>query len=170
MSNVSDIYTKGYVKFYEPDGIDLIKINDNRLLNTEERARDNGKEDIDYLLANKLNLFGQHLHTNYILPEWPEAVFNKYLVWDGVDKDNQGWHTDMFEDYDVFFLYYLDHTYKESGGAINFKWDGDCTASYQPMAGDLFMISNLRGFWHKADDTKIKRRVCSFDYSTGRTE
>ena len=47
MSNVSDIYTKGYVKFYEPDGLDLIKINDHRLLNTEERARDNGKEDID---------------------------------------------------------------------------------------------------------------------------
>lgn len=91
-------------------------------------------------------------------------------MWDGVDKDNQGWHTDMFEDYDIFFLYYLDHTYKESGGAINFKWDGDCVASYQPIAGDLFMISNLRGFWHKADDTKIKRRVCSFDYSTGRTE
>jgi len=170
MFNVSDIYTKGYVKFYEPDGLDLIKINDHKLLNTEERARDNGKEDIDNLLANKLNLFGQSLYHKYILPEWPEAVFNKYLVWDGVDKDNQGWHTDMFEDYDVFFLYYLDHTYKESGGAINFKWDGDCTASYQPMAGDLFMISNLRGFWHKADDTKIKRRVCSFDYSTGRTE
>ena len=91
-------------------------------------------------------------------------------MWDGVDKDNQGWHTDMFEDYDIFFLYYLDHTYKESGGAINFKWDGDRVASYQPIAGDLFMISNLRGFWHKADDTKIKRRVCSFDYSTGRTE
>ena len=139
-------------------------------MNTEERARDNGKEDIDHLLANKLNLFGQYLHNSYILPEWPDAIYNKYLVWDGVDKDNQGWHTDMFEDYDVFFLYYLDHTYKESGGAINFKWDGDRTASYQPIAGDLFMISNIRGFWHKADDTKIKRSVCSFYYSTGRTE
>jgi hypothetical protein len=170
MSNVADIYTKGYVKFYEPNGLDLIRINDHKLLNTEERARDNGKEDIDHLLANKLNLFGQYLHNSYILPEWPDAIYNKYLVWDGVDKDNQGWHTDMFEDYDVFFLYYLDHTYKESGGAINFKWDGDRTASYQPIAGDLFMISNIRGFWHKADDTKIKRRVCSFDYSTGRTE
>ena len=170
MSNVADIYTKGYVKFYEPNGLDLIRINDHKLLNTEERARDNGKEDIDHLLANKLNLFGQYLHNSYILPEWPDAIYNKYLVWDGVDKDNQGWHTDMFEDYDVFFLYYLDHTYKESGGAINFKWDGDRTASYQQIAGDLFMISNIRGFWHKADDTKIKRRVCSFDYSTGRTE
>ena len=167
---ISDIYTKGYVKFYEPQGLDLIQINEHKLLNTEERARDNGKEDIDHLLANKLNLFGQHLYQTYILPEWPEAIFNKYLVWDGVDKDNQGWHTDMFEDYDVFFLYYLDHTYKESGGGINFKWDGDKTSSYQPMAGDLFLVSNIRGFWHKADDTKIRRRICSFDFSTGRTE
>ena len=148
----------------------MIKINEHKLLNTEERARDNGKEDVDVLLRNKLNMFGQYLHQKYILPEWPDAVFNKYLVWDGVDKDNQGWHTDMFEDYDVFFLYYLDHTYRETGGAINFKWDGDKTESYQPVAGELFMISNIRGFWHKADSTKITRRVCSFDYSTGRPE
>ena len=79
MFNVSDIYTKGYVKFYEPDGLDLIKINDHKLLNTEERARDNGKEDIDNLLANKLNLFGQSLYHKYILQEWPEAIFNKYF-------------------------------------------------------------------------------------------
>ena len=59
MSNVSDIYTKGYVKFYEPDGLDLIKINDHRLLNTEERARDNGKEDIDHLLANTVAKAGR---------------------------------------------------------------------------------------------------------------
>ena len=167
---ISDIYTKGYVRFYEPQGLEMININEHKLLNTEERARDNGKEDIDVLLRNKLNMFGQYLHQKYILPEWPEAVFNKYLVWDGVDKDNQGWHTDMFEDYDVFFFFYLDHTYRETGGAINFKWDGDCTESYQPVAGELFMISNIRGFWHKADSTKITRRVCSFDYSTGRPE
>ena len=167
---ISDIYTKGYVRFYEPQGLEMININEHKLLNTEERARDNGKEDIDSVLGNKLNMFGQYLHQKYILPEWPEAVFNKYLIWDGVDKDNQGWHTDMFEDYDVFFLYYLDHTYRETGGAINFKWDGDCTESYQPAAGELFMISNIRGFWHKADSTKITRRVCSFDYSTGRPE
>jgi len=167
---ISDIYTKGYVRLYEPQGLEMISINEHKLLNTEERARDNGKEDIDHLLGNKLNMFGQYLHQKYILPEWPEAIFNKYLVWDGVDKDNQGWHTDMFEDYDVFFLYYLDHTYRETGGAINFKWDGDKTESYQPAAGELFMISNIRGFWHKADSTKITRRVCSFDYSTGRPE
>lgn len=167
---ISDIYTKGYVRFYEPQGLEMININEHKLLNTEERARDNGKEDIDALLRNKLNMFGQYLHQKYILPEWPEAIFNKYLIWDGVDKDNQGWHTDMFEDYDVFFLYYLDHTYRETGGAINFKWDGDKTESYQPVAGELFMISNIRGFWHKADSTKITRRVCSFDYSTGRPE
>ena len=29
---ISDIYTKGYVKFYEPQGLDLIQINEHKLL------------------------------------------------------------------------------------------------------------------------------------------
>lgn len=163
---IEDIYTKGFVKFSEPNGLDLIKIDEFRLLNVEERQRDNGEKDIPAELTNRLNAFGQYLHFKYILPEWPDAQYNKFLVWDGVDKDNQGWHTDMFENYDVFFLYYLDDTHESTGGAINFKWDSDKTASFQPKAGDLFMVSNKRGFWHKADDTQITRRLASFDYST----
>lgn len=164
---IQDIYTKGYVKFSEPTGLELIKLDEFRLLNVEERQRDNGEKDVPALLTARMNTFGQFLYHKYILPEWPEATYNKFLVWDGVDKDNQGWHTDMFEEYDVFFLYYFDDSKEETGGAINFKWDGDQTASYQPKAGDLFMVSNKRGFWHRADDTMITRRVASFDYTTG---
>lgn len=164
---IQDIYTKGYVKLSEPQGLELIKLDEFRLLNVEERQRDNGEKDVSPLLTARMNTFGQFLYQKYILPEWPEATYNKFLVWDGVDKDNQGWHTDMFEEYDVFFLYYFDDSNEETGGAINFKWDGDQTASYQPKAGDLFMVSNKRGFWHRADDTMITRRVASFDYTTG---
>lgn len=149
----------------EPAGLDLVRLDDHRLLNTEERARDNGEKDVDVQLANKLRLFGYYLENKYVKPDWPNATFNKFLVWDGVDKDNQGWHTDTFEDYDIFFLYYFDDTTEETGGSINFKWDGDTEASYQPKKGDLFLISNDRGFWHKAGDTSITRRVASFDYT-----
>ena len=148
-----------------PAGLDLVRLDDHRLLNTEERARDNGEKDVDVQLTNKMRLFGYYLEQEYVKPNWPEASFNKFLVWDGVDKDNQGWHTDTFEDYDIFFLYYFDDTAEETGGSINFKWDGDCEASYQPKKGDLFLISNERGFWHRAEDTKIQRRVASFDYN-----
>lgn len=163
---IEDIYTKGFVKLSEPSGLDLIKIDEFRLLNVEERQRDNGEKDVPIELTNRMNAFGQYLHFKYILPEWPNAQYNKFLVWDGVDKDNQGWHTDMFEDYDVFFLYYFDDSNHNTGGAINFKWDRDQTASFQPKAGDLFMVSNKRGFWHRADDTLVQRRVASFDYNT----
>ena len=88
-----------------------------------------------------------------------------YNVWDGVDKDNQGWHTDFMEGYDVFFLYYFDDTKVETGGDISFKWENGQDMFY-PQKGDLYLISNKRGYWHKAGSTKIQRRVASFNYKT----
>jgi len=160
-----ELETKGFVKLKEDGGLDLIRIDDHKLLNTEERARDNGEKDVDIQLTNKLRLFAYYLENLYVKPNWPNASFNKFLVWEGVDKDNQGWHTDTFESYDIFFLYYFDDTHEETGGSISFKWDEDCEAVFQPSAGDLFMVSNARGFWHKAGATQIKRRVASFDFS-----
>lgn len=164
--NIKDIYTKGYVKLYEPGGIDLIKLDEFRLLNTEERTRDNGEKDVDLELKKRMETFAYYIKTKYIDSEWPNATWNKFLVWDGVDKDNQGWHTDMFEDYDVFFLYYFDDSKDETGGSINFKWNKNETSSYQPKSGDLFMVSNHRGFWHRAESTTVTRRVASFDFTT----
>lgn len=168
---IQDIYEKGFVKLSEPDGLDLIKINEFKLKNVEERTRDNGINDVPSELIKRLETFAFYLKVKYIDPEWPIARYNKFLVWDGVDRDNQGWHTDMFEDYDIFFLYYMDDTFEETGGSINFKWGvlegNEQIASFQPKAGDLFMVNNLRGFWHRADSTRITRRVASFDYTVG---
>jgi len=165
-----DIETKGYYKLYEPHALSLISIDDFRLLNTEERSRDNGIKDVPQELSDRLTKFAYFLKEKYIDPNWPDAVYNKFIVWDGVDKDNQGWHTDMFEDYDIFFLYYFDDTSEENGGSINFKWGSlegkEQVASYQPKAGDLFLVNNARGFWHKAGQTNITRRVASFDFNT----
>lgn len=168
---LEDIYTKGFVKFEEPEALDLIRIDEFKLINVEERTRDNGIKDVPDELTRRLQTVALYLREKYIAPEWPNARYNKFLVWDGVDRDNQGWHTDMFEDYDIFFLYYFDDTFKETGGSINFKWgtldDNEQTASFQPKAGDLFMVNNLRGFWHRADSTQITRRVASFDFTVG---
>lgn len=168
---IKDILTKGFVKLSEPEGLDLIRINEFKLLNVEERTRDNGKKDVPPELTLRLETFAYYLKQKYLDDMWPNCVYNKFIVWDGVDKDNQGWHTDMFENYDIFFLYYLDDTFAETGGSINFKWgsltDNEQTVSFQPKAGDLFMVNNLRGFWHRADSTQITRRVASFDYTVG---
>ena len=120
-------------------------------------------------MNTKLKLASAYIKEKYLDKEWPNNSFFKYTVWNGVDKDNQGWHTDMFEKYDVFFLFYNDDTYEETGGSIQFKWKvGDAfeTKSFQPKKGDIFLVSNSRGFWHRAESTNIQRRVISFDFLT----
>ena len=162
---IDDVKTKGYVKFYEPGISDLVSLDEHTLTNTEERQRDNGEKDIDPLLHQRLTVIGSYLHTKYIKPTYPKAEYQYYNVWNGVDKDNQGWHTDFMEGYDLFFLYYFDTTKEETGGNISFRHDkGEDT--FQPVKGDLFLVSNERGFWHKAGDTKIQRRVASFNFKT----
>lgn len=117
-------------------------------------------------MSSRLTTFAYYLKTKYIDPEWPEAVYNKFIIWEGVDSDNQGWHTDMFEGYDVFFLYYLTDNTPETGGYIEFKWDSGEERHY-PKAGDLFMVNNCRGFWHRAGQSNVVRKVASFDFSVG---
>src|SRR5210317_2165553 len=144
---IDDVNTKGYVKFYEPGINELVGLDEYTLTNTEERQRDNGEKDVDDFLHQKLTVVGKYLHEKYIKPTYPKSEYLYYNVWNGVDKDNQGWHTDFMEGYDLFFLYYFDTTKPETGG-------------------DLFLVSNQRGFWHKAGDTQIQRRVASFNFKT----
>jgi len=162
---IDDVNTKGYVKLYEPGINDLINIEDYTLTNTEERQRDNGEKDVDTFLRQKLDVVHTFLHQKYIKPTYPKSECTYWNIWDGVDKDNQGWHTDFMEGYDLFFLYYFDSTKPETGGDISFKY-GDKEDSFQPVKGDLFLVSNQRGFWHKAGDTQIQRRVASFNFKT----
>jgi hypothetical protein len=72
----------------------------------------------------------------------------------------------MFEGYDLFFLYYFDDTFTETGGAVQFKWKNG-EASIQPKSGTLILVNNCRGFWHRAVSSNISRRVASFDFNVG---
>jgi hypothetical protein len=160
---INDVLTKGYCQFSEPAILDLVKLDEFKLLNTEERQRDNGEKDVNQELNSRLSIVAQYLHQKYILPTYPNSQYTYYTVWDGVDKDNQGWHTDFMEGYDIFFLYYFDDSKEETGGSINFKY-GNFEDSFYPTAGDLFLVSNKRGFWHRAESTSITRRVASFNF------
>ena len=154
---------KGYLHLREEKLLELINLDEFRLLNTEERQRDNGEKDIDSALRQRLDIAAQFISHKYVLPSWPNAEYTYYNIWDGVDKDNQGWHTDFMEGYDLFFLYYFDDSHQETGGAISFKY-GDIIDDFYPQAGDLFLVSNKRGYWHKAESTNITRRVASFNF------
>jgi hypothetical protein len=162
---IENVNTKGYVKFYEPNIFELIGLDEYKLLNNEERQRDNGKNDVNPSLDKKLTLVGKYLHEKYIKPTYLKSEYIYYNIWDGVDKDNQGWHTDFMEGYDLFFLYYFDVSKPETGGQICFKYK-DKEEEFYPKRGDLFLISNKRGFWHKAGATSIQRRVASFNFKT----
>jgi hypothetical protein len=165
-----NLLTRGYHELYEPDGVDIIEPDRFRLLNTEERSRDNGIKDVPVDLSNRITLLSGVFKTKYIDPVWPDSVYNKFIIWEGVDNDNKGWHTDMFEGYDVFMLYYLDDTFSESGGAVQFKWkeSGEfMTSEIQPKKGTLVLVNNCRGFWHRAVSSTIRRRVVSFDFNVG---
>jgi len=154
----------GYCRFKEPDLLKLIEVDRFKLLNKEERLRDNGEKDIDPELAMRMRTAAIYLQTKYIDTTFKSAEFKKFLIWDGVDKDNQHWHTDLFEGMNCFFLFYMDNMEPATGGAINFK-KGPDIHTYYPMAGDLFLVNNQRGFFHKADAcTCEKRRVASFDF------
>lgn len=164
------ILTKGYYEFYEPDGVDIIEPDKFKLLNVEERGRDNGINDVSPELARRLETVAFHFKQKYVDPIWPNAKYNKFIIWEGIDRDSEGWHSDMFEGYDIFFLYYLDDTFPETGGAVQFKWNteqGTGEASIQPKRGTLVMVNNCRGFWHRAVRTSIRRRIASFDFIVG---
>lgn len=165
-----NILQKGFHEIYEPEAFDIIDPDQFKLLNVEERSRDNGIRDVSFNLAKRLTLVSQIFKNKYIDPIWPNAHYNKFIIWEGVDNDNKGWHTDMFEGYDIFLLYYLDDTYSESGGAVQFKWKENedfKESEIQPKRGTLIMVNNCRGFWHRAVDSKIRRRVVSFDFNVG---
>ena len=163
---VKQLLEKGYYELYEPEGVDLINPSEFKLLNVEERARDNGVKDIPEELSKRLETFAQYIKMKYIDPNWPNATYNKFIIWEGIDKDSMGWHTDMFEGYDVFFLYYMTDTFEETGGGIQFKWkDGEATV--QPKKGTLVLVNNCRGFWHRAIATTVPRTLASFDYNVG---
>lgn len=162
---IEDMYTKGFVKLSEPEALDIIRIDDFRLPNNEERLRDNTKDDIDPELTHRINLFAQYLRSKYVDPTWPNNIYDRFIVFDAVDKFNQVWHTDICEKYDIFFLYYLDNTYESTGGSIHFRWNKDEEYGFQPKAGDLVLINNVKGFWHKAKASQIKRRVISFHFN-----
>ena len=162
---IDDVNIKGYVKLYEPGISELVNLDEHTLLNTEERQRDNGEKDVNPFLHQKLTVVGKYLHEKFIKPKYANSDYMYYNVWDGVDKDNQGWHTDFMEGYDLFFLYYFDTASEDTGGQIEFKWQ-DGEEKYYPQSGDLFLVSNKRGYWHKAGSTNITRRVASFNFKT----
>lgn len=160
---------KGFVQINEPGLVEIIDLDNFILKNQEERLRDNGEEDVAPELRKRFETVAHTLKARYVDEVYGSSEYVKFIVWEGVDYDNQHWHTDYFEGYNSFFLMYFDDQSEETGGAIRFKWgntDAE-TATFYPKRGDVFWVSNKRGYFHRADPVTpgTRRRAASFDFN-----
>lgn len=162
---INDFYTKGYAKFSEPDLVKMISVEDVDFVYHEERLRDNFRDGFPPHVVQQMDLANAYLTEKYIDKLSQDHEFMNYVIWEGVDKDSGLWHNDGFEGGNVFFLFYFDQQFPESGGEIQFKWPGEGNIdTYYPKPGDLMLLNQSSGFFHRASKSKIQRRLCSWTY------
>jgi hypothetical protein len=161
----NDFLTKGYAKFTEIDLADMIDIDKVVFHYHEERLRDNFKDNLPAEVVDQVELAKTYLTNKYIDPVFPNSEFMNYVIWEGVDADSGIWHNDGFEGGNVFFLFYFDDQFPESDGEVQFKWPGEGNIdTYYPKKGDLMILNQSPGFFHRASKSKITRRLASFTY------
>lgn len=126
-------------------------------------------DDIDYIAQytneqnEYLKYFSEYIETNYI-----SKIFSNYTcltknMWDGVDSKSCEWHNDNKEGQDSCFLYYIDSSSLETGGALYFKNDQKEYKIY-PASGTLVWMKQSPVFLHKADRSIKQRRVIHLEY------
>ena len=160
---LKDFNEKGFVLFRDEALADMIDVDSFTLKYNEEMLRDNSKGDLPEHVAHQMDIVSQYLKHEYLSRMFDKADFVKYILWEGVDADTAAWHNDGFEGMNAFFLLYFDDQDEETGGVVEFKWkDGE--ESFYPKRGDLILLNQQSGFFHRAEKATIKRRQCSFDY------
>lgn len=157
--------SKGYAKFEEKELSKMIDIDKVQFHFHEERLRDNFKDNLPKDVMMQMETAKVYLTEKYINPYFNKSEFMNYVVWEGVDADSSLWHNDGFEGGNVFFLFYFDDQFPETGGEVQFKWPGEGNIdTYYPKKGDLMLLNQAPGFFHRASKSKIQRRLASFTY------
>lgn len=112
----------------------------------------------------KIMLLQMHLQ---IAEDIVEKYFQTYVIgrrklWEGVNPGALKWHNDFKDHTNTFFLLYHNDTSEETGGAINFRYNGVEEKIY-PQAGTLIFFNSENNFEHRAENS-IKQRVVSSYY------
>ncbi len=162
---VTEFNKKGYAKFQETELANMIDIEKVDFVFHEERLRDNFKGNLPKEVVEQMELAKTYITQKYIEPLSNDYEFMNYVIWEGVDADSSIWHNDGFEGGNIFFLFYFDDQFPESGGEVEFKWPGEGNIdTYYPKKGDLMLLNQAPGFFHRASKSKIQRRLASFTY------
>lgn len=160
---LNDFKTKGFAKLAEPGLVDLVDADAFGLEHTEEMLRDNMAEDLPDLINKQLEMVSRILKSKYIDDAFTESKFVRYIMWEGVDADSANWHNDGFEGMNVFFLMYFDDMHESTNGAVHFKYPGG-EETFYPKRGDVFVLNQSPGFFHRAEKATVQRRQASFDF------
>jgi len=160
---LKDFNEKGFVFLRGENVADLIDVDSFKLKYNEEMLRDNSKNDLPSNVKMQMDIVAEYLKTKYLDRMFDEANFVKYILWEGVDADTAMWHNDGFEGMNAFFLLYFDDQDEETGGVVAFKWEGG-EETFYPKRGDLILLNQAAGFFHRADKASITRRQASFDF------
>jgi hypothetical protein len=167
---INDFRTKGYAKFSEIDLANMVDIDKVVFHYHEERLRDNFKDNLPVEVVKQMELVKVYLTQKYIDAAFKNYEFMNYVVAEGVDADSSIWHNDGFEGGSVFFLFYFDDQHEETAGEVEFRWPNGGHAKYYPKKGDLILLNQTPGFFHRASKSKIPRRLSSFTYNVEHSE
>lgn len=160
-----DFLTKGYAYFREEELAKMIDIDDVEFHYHEERLRDNFRDNLPEEVVTQMEMARTYLTQKYIDPTFKDNEFMNYVIWEGVDADSGIWHNDGFEGGNVFFLFYFDDQHPATGGEVQFKWPGEGNIdTYYPKKGDLMLLNQTPGFFHRASKSTIPRRLASWTY------
>jgi hypothetical protein len=162
---IKDFYTKGYAHFYEPELASMINVDDVDFVYHQERLRDNFRDGFSKQVVQQMDLATAYLTEKYIDKISNDYEFMNYVIWEGTDADSSLWHNDGFEGGNVFFLMYFDDQKEESGGEVQFKWPGGGPDTYYPRKGDVMILNQTSGFFHRASKSGITRRNSSFTFN-----
>ena len=167
MSLKNQLFSNGYAIL---DGKSLVDLLD---VDTIEFAIDPEDEELDpqatpvdnfEMVNHMLKLIHQEIAREFIEPY---AISYKLLhrtIWEGNTKDADLWHTDSYEDPDMFFLLYFSDMTKYNDGALWIR--GDSTEiRIVPNSGTLVAIENNDPKWaHRAEVSQARRVVACFRF------
>jgi hypothetical protein len=158
---INSYFTRGFAVF---DGTECHKQLEPIISDT--RWKYEGGINNDWHPDNNLDLYRVMLYSvhQYIATEIVENMFNSYIVdkrriWEGVNLDATGWHNDIGEGPNCFFLLY--HSLMETDGRIHFRnsleqWE------ILPRPGLLVAVNCENNFEHRAEFSADQRIQSSY--------
>jgi hypothetical protein len=158
---VNSYFTKGFAVF---DGIMYHQQIEQIISDTTWEYE--GGINNDWHPSNNLALYQAVLYSVHhsIAEGIAERMFDSYTmdrrrIWQGVNPDATGWHNDIGEGPNCFFLLY--HNRMDSDGSVHFR---NSTESWElkPYPGLLVAVNCENNFEHRADTSKQQRVQSSY--------